>query len=285
MHPDAVLRRIQSFPRWHYEFELLGHKTPIFDPGHVNRHAQRRRYFFDPLVALCGGSLAGRRVLDLGCNAGYWSLLAAEAGADYVLGIDGRPMHTEQAELVFEAKGIDRSRYDFRCADLFEDLDRDDLGRFDLVLCLGLFYHINQHARLIDQIARVNDDLLVIDTAISGHHGSYLELKTEPIDEPRNALKSELIMHATRQAVIDIVAAYGYESVVLRPNFTDAHGFEDYRHGLRRAFVCSKKTPLDRLDAEPGSDRTSLGRLPAGQLVRALADKARRRVGFGPAGA
>src|SRR5215212_7167970 len=30
------------------------------------------KYFFDPLVHLLGGSLTGKRALDLGCNAGFW---------------------------------------------------------------------------------------------------------------------------------------------------------------------------------------------------------------------
>ena len=58
----------------------------------VNRHQQRRSYFFDPLVNALGGSLRGRRVLDLGCSAELWSLLALQAGAEFVLGIDGRSM-------------------------------------------------------------------------------------------------------------------------------------------------------------------------------------------------
>src|SRR5690349_25791 len=97
--PD-LHERIAAFPRWHYEFDLQGEKTPIYDPTRRNRHLQRRKYFFDPLVQLAGGSLKGKRVLDLGCNAGYWSLLAAQAGADYVLGIDGRQMHIDQSNLV-----------------------------------------------------------------------------------------------------------------------------------------------------------------------------------------
>src|SRR5262245_22807001 len=109
MDDTELLRRIQSFPRWHYEIDLGRHKTPIFDPSIINRHRQRRAYFFDPLQKLCGGTLAGKRVLDLGCNAGYWSLLAVEAGCEFVLGIDGRVTHVEQAEFVFEARGIDRS--------------------------------------------------------------------------------------------------------------------------------------------------------------------------------
>ncbi|MEA2517439.1 MAG: tRNA (mo5U34)-methyltransferase, partial [Actinomycetota bacterium] len=120
--PDAaeLQRRIDEFDRWHYEFDLNGIKTPISDPTRVNRHNQRKRYFIDPIVQLLGGSLEGKRVLDLGCNAGFWSLAAIEAGADYVLGIDGRQMHVDQADLVFEVKGIDRGRYDFVTGNIFE---------------------------------------------------------------------------------------------------------------------------------------------------------------------
>ena len=100
---EALRERVASFPRWHYEFDLGGVRTPILDRAHVNRHAQRRAYFFAPLTRLCGGSLAGKRVLDLGCNAGFWSLAAIDAGADLVVGIDGRQMHIDQANLVFEA--------------------------------------------------------------------------------------------------------------------------------------------------------------------------------------
>jgi tRNA (mo5U34)-methyltransferase len=71
---------------------------------------------------LFGGSLEGKRVLDLGCNAGFWSLLSVEAGCEYVLGIDGRRMHVEQANFVFQVRGVERSRYEFLEANLF-DLD------------------------------------------------------------------------------------------------------------------------------------------------------------------
>lgn len=109
MDQQEVRDRINQFPVWHYEFNLCGVRTPIRDAaGGVNRHEQRRRYFFDQLVALYGGSLKGKRVLDLGCNAGFWSLLAAQAGCDFVLGVDGRQMHVDQAEFVFEYNNIAR---------------------------------------------------------------------------------------------------------------------------------------------------------------------------------
>ena len=118
--PDLIAEKIASFPRWHYQMELGGHLTPIFDADHVNRHRQRELYFFDPLVAHYGGSLEGKRVLDLGCNAGFWSLKALEAGCDFVWGIDGREMHIEQAEFVLSVKGVDPARYRLTTANLFD---------------------------------------------------------------------------------------------------------------------------------------------------------------------
>ena len=139
--------RIAAFPRWHYRFEFEGGATtPVVDLGKVNRHEQRRRYFFDALLQVTGGSLEGRRVLDLGCNAGWWSLQAIEAGADFVLGVDNRQMHIDQANLVFEAKGIDSTRYRFEQGDVFTH----DFGDpFDVVLCLGLMEHVAKPVELL----------------------------------------------------------------------------------------------------------------------------------------
>ena len=248
MDGDAIKQKIDSFERWHYEFDLDGHKTPIHPPQRANSHEQRKRYFFDPLVELCGGSLAGKRVLDLGCNAGYWSLEAIERGADFVLGIDGRPMHVDQANFVYEVKGIDRSKYEFRMANIF-DLNVADLGTFDIVLCLGLMYHVSKHVELMEMMSSVNDDILVIDTLLSVAPGSYLRIRSEDVENPLHAADRELVMSPTKQAVVDMAAAFGYETVVLRPRFTDYTYARTYRQARRRAFICAKKTPLAGLSA------------------------------------
>ena len=88
MDQEQIRQKIASFPRWHYQFDLAGNLTPIYREKWIIRHRERKRYFFEPVVDLFGGSLKGKRVLDLGCNAGFWSLNAAEAGADFVLGVD-----------------------------------------------------------------------------------------------------------------------------------------------------------------------------------------------------
>lgn len=284
MTQAELLQRINSFTRWHYQFDLQGHKTPIAEHGLINRHAQRRSYFFDPLVKLLGGSLAGKRVLDLGCNAAFWSLCAAENGCEYVLGIDGRPMHIEQANLVFEAQGIERSRYDFRCGDIFDVL-QEEIGTFDIVLCLGLLYHVNKHVTLLEAIERINTDLLLIDTSLLLRPGALLRLRQEPVEDPRNACDYSIVMDPTRQAVLDMVRMLGYRAIVLKPHFSDYTFANDYASGSRRAFFCTKQTPLESLSVEGGADEecsltlAEVREIPANQLFRALIGKLFRRVG------
>ena len=223
---------MKAFPRWHYEFDLRGIRTPIFDPAHRNRHEQRRRYFFDPVVE----DFDGRRVLDLGCNAGWWSLLAVEAGCDYVLGLDGRAMHTEQAELVFEASGVATDRYDFVTADVFEFDARD---RFDVVLCLGLLYHVAKPVELFERMAAWTRSLLIVDTHLSRAPGSTLELRREDLPEdPRAAVGTPLVTWPTREAVLMLARVHGFTVETPIPRFTDWTGCEDYRDGDRLAFIC-----------------------------------------------
>ncbi|MEZ5907029.1 MAG: DUF1698 domain-containing protein [Geminicoccaceae bacterium] len=75
--------------------------------------------------------LAGARVLDIGCNAGFYSFALAARGAD-VLGIDVDEHYLAQARWAKAYLGADRVA--FRRASIWE-VDR--LGRFDLVLFMG----------------------------------------------------------------------------------------------------------------------------------------------------
>ena len=250
MTSSELRERIASFPYWHYEFDLHGIRTPIANSEFANRHQERQRYFFEPLVRLCGGSLAGKRVLDLGCNAGFWSLAALEAGADFVLGVDGRQMYIDQAKLVFDAKGVDQNRYRFFAGDLFK-LDQGPEERFDVVLCLGLLYHVSKPMSLFERIGFWNTDLLLIDTTLSLLPGAYLRVAEEKTKAPVTAVDHVIGFVPTKQAVAKLAREVGYSVTMLRPRFTSWEGAGDYRVGSRRAFVCSKQTPLEGLDAEP----------------------------------
>jgi SAM-dependent methyltransferase len=243
---DELKSRIAAFPLWYYRFEFDGGvSTPVPDPSVVNRQRQRRAYFFEPLLELCGGTLAGRRVLDLGCSAGWWSLQAQQAGADYVLGVDAMPMHVEQARLVFEASGADADRYRFETANVFEC---ELAERFDVVLCLGLLDHVAKPVELFELIARAGAELVVIDTEISRAHESVYEV--DKLYGAANAVDRGIVLIPSRAAVAELAEQFGYETAPLAHNMTDYTGLSDYRRQRRLAFICSNGVSLDGLRHE-----------------------------------
>lgn len=240
------------------------------DENKINRHEQRKGYFFSPLVRLLGGTLEGHRVLDLGCNAGYWSLLAVQHGCDYVLGIDARQVHIDQANLVFEVKGVDRNRFTFRCGNVFHVL-KGNVGNFDIVLCLGLFHHISKPMELLELISAVNSEFLIIDTVLSPHKGRWLELRREPTENPTNAYDHEIVFVPTSEALLTMLGLFGYHAVILEPNFTDYRGAGGYLWGVRRALFCTKNRQLSEL--EKGTRPPS--RLKPMKLLRKIARQLR----------
>lgn len=248
MNSETLAERINAFPRWHYEFDLQGIKTPIFDEGKMVRHWKRKAHIFTPLLEMAGGSLQGKRVLDLGCNAGFWSLAALEAGADFVLGVDARQMHIDQASLVLEAKEIAPERYALRQADVLT-YDYASWGRFDVVLFLGLFYHLANPLDLLHTLQGINSDILVIDTAIAQVEGEYFKLITEDVEDPRNAVGHGMVLWPSVDAIFKIVNHYGYSSVVLAPNFEFCPMVPDYKDGSRRTLICAKQASFAGLSA------------------------------------
>lgn len=247
MNAEELEDRIAAFPLWSYQFEFEnGVRTPIADSQRVNRQVQRRRHFFEPLLSLSGGSLAGKRVLDLGCSSGYWALQAVEAGAEFVVGVEASETAIEQAELVFEAKGVDRERYRFDVANVFEYRLSE---RFDVVLCLGLLNVVSKPVALFELMSAAEPDLIVLDTGLSKAPSRLFEVSR--LIEPRNRVDYDMVLVPTRRAVAELAGQFGLQTVPLAQNISDYTSMDDYRSRQRLAFICSQDHPLGSLAVEP----------------------------------
>jgi len=247
LNAEELEDRIAAFPLWGYQFEFEnGVRTPIADWQRVNRQVQRRRHFFEPLLSLTGGSLAGKRVLDLGCSSGFWALEAIEAGADFVLGVEASETAVEQANLVFEAKGVDRDRYRFDVANVF---DYELAERFDVILCLGLLNVVSKPVALFELMSAAEPELIVLDTGLSKATARLFEVSR--LVEPRNRVDYDMVLVPTRRAVVELAGQFGLQAVPLAQNITDYTSMDDYRSQQRLAFICSKNHSLSSLAAEP----------------------------------
>lgn len=126
-------------------------------------------------------SIRGKRVLDIASHDGRWSFAAYKAGAEYVLGIEARSHLTDLAYQNMQNYGVPRTRVEFAQGDALKELDRLDSSRFDTVFCFGFLYHIADHMLLMRKIARLQPTSLIIDTAVSTHPGSIVEVHDEAI--------------------------------------------------------------------------------------------------------
>jgi len=104
--------------------------------------------------------LEGWTALDLGCNAGFYSFELARRGAD-VLGVDVDQHYLRQARWASGRMEVQGS-VEFRRMHVY-DLART-VERFDLVLCMGLLYHLRHPLLALDLVAARARRLLVLQT-------------------------------------------------------------------------------------------------------------------------
>lgn len=134
-------RELDRPPPWMYPWPLSdGTSAPVHWDGLVSVH-QTRREMIEPVVrAALAATGPTARVLDLGCNEGLFAHLARAWGGGYVLGCDIREENIRRATAIREHYGVSPAELEFRCVDALT-LDAAP-GQFDLVLTLGLIYHL-----------------------------------------------------------------------------------------------------------------------------------------------
>lgn len=147
----------------------LPHGLNTHDPKRTGtlRGRQRTRnlvsFVWSDLLSHFGGSFKGLRVLDIACNCGGFSLEAAKSGAAEVYGIDVVDHYIAQANFIKNAVGADAVRFEKRSLD---DLSPEKDGHFDIVLCLGILYHLENPVASMRKIAAVTRGLLLVETNI-----------------------------------------------------------------------------------------------------------------------
>jgi tRNA (mo5U34)-methyltransferase len=101
-------------------------------------------------------------VLDVGCNAGFYSIEMKRRGAARVLGLDAQRDLIRQAEFVRDVLGLD---IDYERKSVY-DLDPFAMGQFDVTLALGLIYHCKHLVLALEKLFLITRRLCILETAI-----------------------------------------------------------------------------------------------------------------------
>lgn len=164
---QALRAEVERPPPWMYAWQLRdGSTTPLAGPELPDIHRTRAELMEAEVRAALAAAGPDATVIDLACNEGWFSQRALEWGAVRVLGIDIRPELIRRAELIRDHFSVPAERLEFRCADVF-DLDVRSLGTFDVVLCLGLIYHLENPVGAIRIARGLTRGICVIETQLT----------------------------------------------------------------------------------------------------------------------
>jgi tRNA (mo5U34)-methyltransferase len=182
-------------------------------------------------------NLTGWRALDIGCNAGFYSFELAQRGAT-VVGIDVDEHYLEQARWARGVFGLE-DRVEFRRMQVYDLAGQDE--RYDLVLFMGVLYHLRHPLLALDIVAERVRRLLVLQTLTMPDDEvveppvsvpfKRRELLTEPgwpkmafvehelADDPTNwwVPNHAAVLAMTRSAGLEVVERPGHEIYVCRP--------------------------------------------------------------------
>ena len=156
---QQILERVRELGDWFQNLDLQGIPTaPHHFLGNYPEVKWRR------FAASIPEDLQGQSVLDIGCNAGFYSLEMKRRGADRVLGIDTDEHYLAQARFAAGVLGLEVA---FRQLSVWDVASLRE--SFDVVLFMGVLYHLRHPLLALDLIhEHAARDLLVFQSMQRG---------------------------------------------------------------------------------------------------------------------
>ena len=161
-------------------------------------------------------------ILDLGSLEGGQTFRLAEIPGTRVVGIEGRKTNIQRAKWIQHILQIEN--VEFIEANL-ETVQLHKYGRFDVVNCEGVLYHLLEPWKLIEQISMVTDNVFIwthyvmdekANTTVNGYRGTYISEGNDPLSG-----LSERSLHLTLGSIKDILKRYGFVDITILENTFD----------------------------------------------------------------
>jgi tRNA (mo5U34)-methyltransferase len=210
---------LQSY-EWFYHFDFAGrHVGP--NPGapkEARGHYQRFLHIFPAILSLTGGTFVGQRILDVGCNAGFWSIQAARFGASSVTGIDSSATNIHQAQFVAKLIGLDNLEY---CVKNTYEIGRPALNTFDITFFFGILYHLDNPVFALQRLYDVTTNFAVIDTQLTNADTAVLRMDDDAASRYHaQSYTNTLALIPSESAVVFMLKSVGFREVFLVPTHT-----------------------------------------------------------------
>jgi tRNA (mo5U34)-methyltransferase len=157
--PHEIEQKVRSLGQWFHNIDLHGVKTA---PEHFLGDYPNIKW--QKFAHAVPEDLTGKKVLDIGCNAGFYSIEMKKRGAARVVAIDSDDIYLNQARFAAEVSGF--SDIEFRKLSVY---DVGQLGEtFDVVIFMGVLYHLRHPLLALDMLHGIVDDLMIFQSMQRG---------------------------------------------------------------------------------------------------------------------
>jgi tRNA (mo5U34)-methyltransferase len=247
---EQIRERVKGLEPWFHNLNLGGVETA---PEHFLGNYPRVKW--ERFEHAIPADLRGQTVLDIGCNAGFYAMEMKRRGADRVVGIDSEEHYLEQARFAAEMSGMEIE---------WRQLSVYDVGaleeKFDLVLFMGVFYHLRHPLLALDLIhEHVTRELLVFQSMQRGSaeagrfEEDYPFWETEVFERPEFPRMHFIEHRYAGDGTNEWIPNRSGVEAMLRSS-----GFEIMDHPEAEVYVCRRQPAQDRARAVyPKAGRSS----------------------------
>jgi tRNA (mo5U34)-methyltransferase len=234
VNQDIIAQRIEELGPWFHNIDLHGVPTA---PAHfLGDYPTLHWRTFENAIPR---DLRGRTVLDIGCNAGFFSIKMKQRGADRVVGIDSDVRYLAQARF---AAGVMHAEIEFRQLSVY---DVAKLGeRFDLVLFMGVLYHLRHPLLALDLLHQhVVGNLLLFQTMQRGSpHADRVE-PDYPFSESAVFDRDDFPrMHFVEKRYAGDPTNWWIPNRACSEAMLRSAGFQVLAHPVPEVYLCSKRS-------------------------------------------
>ena len=239
---DQIRQRVAELGQWFHNLDLRGVKTA---PDHFLGDYPEVKW--QRFASAIPNDLTGKSVLDVGCNAGFYSIQMKRRGADRVVGIDTNEQYLDQARFAASVCGAE---IEFRNLSVYRVAELHEI--FDLVLFMGVLYHLRHPLLALDLLHEFAvGDLLVAQSMLRGSAESIDVPPDFPFwERDRFDTKRFPCMYFVEQRYANDPTNWWIPNLSCFEAMLRSAGFEILDHPEQEVFICRRTIVREPLNYE-----------------------------------
>ena len=208
--------------------------STVFDQDHYQRLIKARGDTIRRIVTRLKPALDLSTAIDAGCGLGFFSQILQECELN-VSAFDGRESNIVEGRNRFP-------QVHFEIGDV-QDSGILRLGKFDLVLCFGLLYHLESPLLAIRNLHSLSRHALLLESMCLPDANPWMLLREEQSLDDQSL--TDLAFYATEGCLVKMLYRAGFSSVYRLAQLPDHDDFRDTPdHRRRRTVLLATSEPL-----------------------------------------